>query len=108
MIDPRPLTRLMIAVGRERHSAQRHGHHVTAVRMHPDTLEAMDRLREACYPSRTLDDVFSLRFEEHDDVAPGSFRLALADLPEPARAPSVADGGPQEGSVPATLTEGAL
>ncbi|RKQ90515.1 hypothetical protein C8N24_0320 [Solirubrobacter pauli] len=108
MIDPRPLTRLMIAVGRQRHAAQRVGQHAAAVWMHPDTLEAMDRLREACYPGRTVDDVFSLRFEERDDVAPGSFRLALTSTPAPARAPSAPDGGPPEGPVTATLTERAL
>lgn len=108
MIDPRPLTRLMIAVGRERHSAQRHGQTAIAVHLHPDTLEAMDRLRAACYPDRTLADVFELRFTAQEDVTPGSFRLDLKDAREQARTPSAADGGPQAVPMTATLTEGAL
>lgn len=108
MIDPSPLTRLMIAVGQQRYSAQRHGEHAVAVRMHPDTLQAIERIREACYPDRTIDQVFELPFQASADVAPGSFRLDLKDTPRPARAPSAPDGGPHVGPMTATLTEGAL
>ena len=101
MIDPAPLTRLMIAVGGERYRARRSGRRVIAVRIHPNTLEAINRLCAACYPQQTIEEVFELRFDADTDIGPGTFRVDLAEA-----AGSVAGGGPARERVTATLTEG--